>query len=184
LYLKNPEAWLESEVRRNLELVDATLWPAPLYGQVPAFTGCERGVIDILALGRDGRLAVIELKASEDPHLPLQALDYWMRVEWHARRSEFSELGYFAGKPIVPAAPRLLLLAPALAFHSTTETVLRFFSPAIEVERIGVGLEWQKKLQVVFRVRGAESPGLTTRDYHGEAHPSTGQSGSSEPQSE
>jgi hypothetical protein len=184
LSLKNPEAWLESEVRRNLESVDASLWPAPVYGQVPALTGCERGVIDLLALGYDGRLTVIELKASEDPHLPLQALDYWMRVEWHARRGEFSRFGYFAGKTILPEAPRLFLLAPALSFHSTTEILLRFFSPSIEVERIGVGLEWHKKLQVVFRVRGAESPGLITRDHHGKAYPSTGQSGGSEPQSE
>lgn len=184
LYLKNPEAWLESEVRRNLESVDATLWPSPIYGQVPAITGCERGVIDLLALGRDGRLAVIELKASEDPHLPLQALDYWMRVEWHTRRSEFSMLGYFAGKTIVPAAPRLLLLAPALSFHSTTETVLRFFSPSIDVERIGVGVEWHKKFQVAFRARGSEAPGLSAQDNHGKEHPSTDKSGGSEPQSE
>jgi hypothetical protein len=184
LYLRNPEAWLESQVRQNLESVDATFWPAPVYGQVPALTGCERGIIDLLALGRDGRLAVIELKASEDPHLPLQALDYWMRVEWHARANEFSKLGYFPGKAIVPAAPRLVLLAPALSFHSTTETVIRFLSPSIEVERIGVGLEWHKKLQVVFRARGAEPPGLSAQDHHGEAYPSTGKSGSSEPQSE
>ncbi|MDA2915079.1 hypothetical protein MYX77_14205, partial [Acidobacteriia bacterium AH_259_A11_L15] len=29
---------------------------------------------------RNGNLVVIELKVSADPHLPLQALDYWMRV--------------------------------------------------------------------------------------------------------
>jgi len=34
-------------------------------------------MIDVLTLTRDGRLAVVELKADEDIHLPLQGLDYW-----------------------------------------------------------------------------------------------------------
>ena len=59
--------------------------PKPVYGQVPQFAAGERGVIDLLAADRDGRLAVIELKAGQDIHLPLQALDYWMRVKWHLR---------------------------------------------------------------------------------------------------
>jgi hypothetical protein len=45
----------------------------------------------------------------------------------------------------------LLLVAPTLEFHPTTERILRFFSPAIEVERLGVGVEWQKNLKVVSR---------------------------------
>jgi hypothetical protein len=35
------------------------------------------------------RLAVGELKADEDIHLPLQALDYWPRVEWHHAAASF-----------------------------------------------------------------------------------------------
>jgi len=57
-----------------------------------------------------------------------------------------------------PAPPRLLLIAPALAFHPTTETILRYFRPEVEVERIGLGLEWRRELRVVFRARGAERP--------------------------
>ena len=90
LYLRNPEAWLESQVRKQIEAIDARLLPAPIYGQVPAFAAADRGVLDLLAVDRSGRLAVIELKASEDIHLPLQALDYWMRVKWHLDRREFS----------------------------------------------------------------------------------------------
>ena len=37
-------------------------------------------MLDLLTLDRNGRLTVIELKADEDLHLPLQALDYWIRV--------------------------------------------------------------------------------------------------------
>jgi hypothetical protein len=37
-------------------------------------------MIDVLAVTREGRLAVLELKAEKDIHLPLQGLDYWSRV--------------------------------------------------------------------------------------------------------
>jgi hypothetical protein len=81
LYRQYPESWLESQVRARLETIDASLLSAPVYGQVPAFAGGDRGVLDLLAVDRGGRLAVIELKASADLHLPLQSLDYWMRVK-------------------------------------------------------------------------------------------------------
>jgi hypothetical protein len=158
LYRAQPECWLESQARAHLADIDASLEPAPLYGQVPAFAGGERGVLDLLAAERTGRLAVLELKASEDVHLPLQALDYWLRVEWHLERGEFSERGYFPGISLVRKPPRLLLIAPALDFHPKTETILRYFSPSIPVERIGLGVEWRKKLRVIFRVRGSGSP--------------------------
>jgi hypothetical protein len=184
LFVRNPEAWLESEVRRNLETLEPALWPSPVYGQVPAITGCDRGVIDLLALERRGRLTVIEVKAAEDPHLPLQALDYWMRVEWHARRSEFTQNGYFPGLTVLTEAPRLFLIAPALRFHPTTEAILRFFSPEIQVERIGVGVEWQKALRVAFRARGAQPPGLRASHHNGQEYPSTSQGSDCEPQSQ
>lgn len=159
-YRRNPEAWLESLTRRHLRTLDAALMPTPVYGQVPSMAGTQHGVLDLLAMEARSRLAVLELKASEDPNLPLQALDYWIRVEWHARRGEFSANGYFPGAALSEDAPRLLLIAPALQFHPTTETILRFFSPAIEVERIGVGMEWRKDFRPVSRLRGAERPGL------------------------
>ena len=95
LYRRHPETWLASQVRRRLDLIDGDLLAKPLYGQVPTVAGPDRGIIDLLACDRRGRLAVIELKASEDIHLPLQALDYWMRVKWHLDRGEFSARGYF-----------------------------------------------------------------------------------------
>jgi len=158
LYRRNPEAWLESQLRAQPQVVDARLLPAPIYGQVPAFAGVDRGVLDLLAVEHTGRLSVIEIKATQDLHLPLQALDYWMRVAWHAARGEFSPLGYFPGIPLNRMAPRLLLVAPALEFHPSSETILRFFSSDILVERIGVGVEWQRELQVLFRLHGAEHP--------------------------
>ncbi len=151
LYLANPEAWLESQVRAQMERVDAGLIPTPVYGQVPAFAAADRGVIDLLAVDRAGRLAVLELKASQDIHLPLQALDYWMRVKWHLRRGEFASRGYFPGIELSNQTPRLLLVSPALDFHPSNERVLRFFSPEIPVERLGIGLQWRKELKIVSR---------------------------------
>ncbi len=55
-------------------------------------------MIDVLTVNRDGRLAVLELKADEDIHLPLQGIDYWARVAWHHARGEFQKFGYFAGR--------------------------------------------------------------------------------------
>ena len=116
LYLCHPEAWLESQVRAGIETIDSSLLQAPIYGQVPAFAAGDRGVIDLLAVDRTGRLAVIELKASADLHLPLQALDYWMRVNLHLARETFGECGYFPGIALRKDPPRLILVAPALNF--------------------------------------------------------------------
>lgn len=158
LYRQFPEAWLESRVRAQIETIDASLRAAPIYGQVPAFAAGERGVLDLLAVDRTGRLAVIELKASADLHLPLQAIDYWVRVKWHLDRGEFPAFGYFPGVALSPEPPRLLLVSPALDFHPTTEVILGYFSPAIDVARIGVGVEWRKGLHVMFRLDGAQRP--------------------------
>ncbi len=105
LYRRNPEAWLESEVRRNIQRIDACLLPTPVYGQVPAFAAADRGVLDLLAIDHRGRLAVIELKASEDVHLPLQALDYWMRVQWHVERRELSGQWLFPRPGVASRGP-------------------------------------------------------------------------------
>jgi hypothetical protein len=158
LYRQFPEAWLESLTRAEIETVDASLRRDLIYGQVPAFAAGERGVLDLLAVDHSGRLAVVELKATADLHLPLQALDYWIRVKWHLDRGEFDRYGYFPGVALRTDTPRLLLVSPALEFHPTTETILGFFAPEIEVERIGLAVEWRKGLHSVMRLRGAERP--------------------------
>jgi hypothetical protein len=157
-----PEAQLEARIRADIESLDATLHTQPVYGQVTEFAGGDRGIIDLLAVDRDGRLAVIELKVDQDIHLPLQALDYWMRVQWHLQRGEFAERGYFTGIPLRTDPPRLLLVAPALEFHPSNETVLSFFSPDIPVERVGLGIQWKGELKVVFRSPGKSWPLLSS----------------------
>ena len=157
-YRQYPEAWLESLARAHIQSIDASLLLSPIYGQVPAFAGGDRGVLDLLAVDYTGRLTVVELKASADLHLPLQALDYWIRVKWHLDRGEFPPSGYFPGVELRPEPPRLLLVSPALEFHPTSETLLDYFSPQIDVARIGLGVEWRKGLRVVFRLTGAQRP--------------------------
>jgi hypothetical protein len=151
LYRLQPEAWLESQARASIQQLEATLHPQPVYGQVPQFAGGERGVIDLLAVDVTGRLAVLELKATQDIHLPLQALDYWMRVKWHLEQGDLTRAGYFPGVPLTAQPPRLFLVAPALDFHPSNETILRYLAPEVQVERIGIGLEWRQELRVMFR---------------------------------
>jgi hypothetical protein len=87
-----PERWLESSVRSSLSTIDASLLQNPVHGQVLTFAAGDRDLIDLLAVSCSGRLAVLELKASEDIHLPVQALDYWMRIAWHAQNGELEHL--------------------------------------------------------------------------------------------
>ena len=153
LYTRHPETWLESQVRGNLETIDASLVMAPVYGQVPEMAAGTRGILDLLAVDRCGRLVVVELKASQDIHLPLQVLDYWMRVKWHLDRGEFAQCGYFPGIPLSDAPPRLVLVAPALEWHPANETVLKYLAPTIDVTRVGIGLKWKRGIEVMFRSR-------------------------------
>ncbi len=156
LYRRYPESWLESQVRRGIAKIDSRIRKDPIYCHVPAVAGVERGVIDLVACDDGGRLVVLELKASEDMHLPLQGLDYWMRVKWHLDRNEIASRGYFPRIELSARPPRLLLVSPAFDFHPTTETILKYFSPEIPVERVGVGADWRRNLRVAYRKTGAE----------------------------
>jgi hypothetical protein len=113
-------------------------------------------MIDVLAATREGRLAVVELKADEDIHLPLQGLDYWSRVRWHQQRGEFQKFGYFAGRELSAEPPLLVLVAPALHIHPTTDTLLRYLAPEIEWQLVAVDERWREGVRVTFRKRAGE----------------------------
>lgn len=151
LYRAAPERWLESVVREDCTRLDAQLDSQHLYSQVPALTAGDRGILDLLGVTRRGRLVVIELKASEDIQLPLQAVDYWLRVRRHQREGDFERYGYFPGVTIDPKPPLIWLAAPALRFHPATDTLLRYLSPEISVTRIGLNESWRSGLKVMFR---------------------------------
>jgi len=162
LWRMHPERWLESLVAHNVATLDGWLQPEPVYVQVPAFAAADRAMIDILAVTREARLAVIELKADEDLHLPLQGVDYWSRVLWHQSRGEFAQFGYFPGREISPQKPLLLLVAPALHVHPTTDTILRYLSPEIDWELLGIDEHWREEIRVVFRKRPPRGSGVTS----------------------
>jgi len=149
----HPERWLESLVVRNVTALENQFDPRFVYSQVPAFYASDRGMIDVLTVTREGRLAVIELKADEDIHLPLQGIDYWSRVVWHQERDEFHKFGYFAGREISGDSPLLVMVAPALHVHPATDILLRYISPRIEWAVLGIDERWRKELRVVFRKR-------------------------------
>jgi hypothetical protein len=159
LYRMQPERWLESVLRRDVEPLDAHLDAAHVYTQVPAFAAADRGMLDLLGVTKDGRLAVIELKADDDLHLALQGLDYWVRVRWHHLQhpdnvtglGEFQRHGYFGGLPLSPEPPRLYLVAPALRIHPATEVVLRYLSPRVEWILAALNERWRDKAKVVWR---------------------------------
>ena len=158
LWRMHPERWLESLVFGNIGALDRRLLAETVYAQVPAFAAADRAMIDILAATRDARLAVIELKADEDIHLPLQGVDYWSRVAWHQSRGEFAQFGYFPGHEISQQKPLLMLVAPALHVHPTTDTILRYLSPEIEWEVFGIDEHWREEIRVVFRKRPVRAP--------------------------
>lgn len=151
LWRMYPERWLESLVFENVTAIHAGLDPAHVYSQVPAFSAADRAMIDVLACTYDRRLAVLELKADEDIHLPLQGLDYWARVHWHHQRGEFQQYGYFPGLDLSPQPPLLFLVAPSFRVHPAVETVLRYFSPKLDWTLTGVDERWRDGVRVVFR---------------------------------
>jgi len=153
LWRMHPERWLESLVAADVSVIDGRLDSVCAYSQVPAFSAADRAMIDVLTTTHEGRLAVVELKADEDIHLPLQGLDYWARVAWHHERGEFQRFGYFDGRELSSEKPLLFLVAPALHVHPTTDVLLRYISSEIEWEFAGVDERWREGVKVIFRKR-------------------------------
>jgi hypothetical protein len=164
LYRMQPERWLESVLRREVSAIDDRLDSAHVYTQVPAFAAADRGMLDLLSVTSDGRLAVIEIKADEDLHLALQGLDYWIRVRAHHLENpdratglgEFQRHGYFGGLRLAVGSPRLYLVAPALRVHPATELVLRHLSPQVEWTLVALDERWRSKIRVTWRRRSGE----------------------------
>ncbi len=128
LFRLQPEHWFESCLRAEMAELLPGLRSDVVYSQVPALSRGDRGMLDLLTLDRQGRLVVIELKADEDLQLPMQALDYWIRVRAlnEDRKmgtsgralSAFERMGYFQGNEVSPLPPRLLLSRAGLAHSS------------------------------------------------------------------
>jgi hypothetical protein len=156
LWRLHSERWLESLVMKNVAALDERLSRRHTYSQVPAFSASDRAMIDVLTATRDSQLAIVELKADEDIHLPLQGLDYWSRVAWHHSRGEFKKFGYFREAELSAQDPLLFLVAPALHIHPMTDTLLRYISPEIDWTLVAIDERWREELKVIFRKRSRQ----------------------------
>lgn len=155
LYRTAAESWLESILRRDITRLDPGLIIAPLHAQFRTARGGPLGVrpIDLLALRRDGRLVVIELKVSEDREHVLQGADYWRRVEAHRRRGHITRAKLFGEMKISDESPLVYLVAPTLRFHPSFQTMARTIAPDIEIYRFDINEDWRSGVRVMRRMR-------------------------------
>ncbi len=151
LFRAQPERWLQSLIAEDLSRLDINLDPEHLYEQVLANSAGHRGILDLLAVTRNGRLVILELKASECVDLPMQAADYWARIRKHQSAHDLQRYGYFAGMTLQPAPPLVYLISPALRFHPSTGVLLGYLSPEIEVVRIGIAESWRRGIRIMMR---------------------------------
>ena len=151
LYRAQAERWMQTLVMSDASQIDLALDPAHVYEQVFAQSAGQHGVLDLLCVTRTHRLAIVELKAVENPDLPLQAGDYWSRIRHLQVHGDLVRYGYFSGLELHSDPPLVYLVAPALRFHPSTDTLLRFLKPEIEVIRVGLVEGWRRGLRVVMR---------------------------------
>jgi hypothetical protein len=93
------------------------------------------------------------LKVSEETEFAFQALDYWLRVEWHRARGDFYRRGYFEGFPLIDSPPLLYLVAPLFRFHETTRLIAASIDKRVPLYRIGINEDWRKGVRVLLRER-------------------------------
>jgi hypothetical protein len=153
MFRYQPERWLEAIISHDVTALDSTLDPRFVYAQVPTYRGDQRTFIDLLAVTREGRLVVMELKVSEETEFSFQALDYWLRVEWHRARGDFHRRGYFEGLGLIDEPPLLYLVAPLFRFHETTKLIAGSIHERVPVYRIGINEDWRGGVRVLLRER-------------------------------
>lgn len=153
LYRAAPEAWLESILRRNVKLLDDNLILAPIYNQFRS----SNDKIDLLALRRDGRLVIIELKTKPDREMIFQAADYWRKIELQRRRGILAEADLFGGREIIDRPSLVYLAAPALSFHRDLDLFAAAIDPEVEIWRFELHEKWRGAVKVVGRRSHSEA---------------------------
>lgn len=147
LYARAPENWLESLLRRDIKQLDANLILSPVYNQFRV----ARERIDLLALRRDGRLIVIELKVAPDREMVFQAAGYWRQIEQMRRAGVLRRARIFGDLEISDAQPLVFLVAPMLGFHRDLEFLSKTIAPEIEIYRYDLSENWRENLKVLRR---------------------------------
>ncbi|HEX8248329.1 MAG TPA: hypothetical protein VF599_09170 [Pyrinomonadaceae bacterium] len=146
-YRLAPESWLEALLRKNIKLLDANLILSPLYQQFRA----ERGHIDLLALRKDGRLVIIELKVAPDRASVFQAAGYWRKIELQRRNGNLQKAKIFGDLEISGAPALCYLAAPMLSFHPDSAFLAQTIAPEIEIYRFDLNENWRENLKVIKR---------------------------------
>jgi hypothetical protein len=142
---------MQSLVMQDVSRIEITLDPEHVYEQVFAQAGGQHGILDLLLVTRTKRLAILELKATENPDLPFEAADYWLRIRRHQAQGDLARYGYFSGFPLQAAPPVVYLVAPALRFHPATDTILRYSTAEMDIVRVGLAESWRRGLRVAMR---------------------------------
>ena len=106
---------------------------------------------NFLWVTRTGRLALLELKAKENLNLLLQAADYWSRICQRLSDGGLQRYGYFSGLELSQKAAAVYLVAPGLRFHPSTDDLLHYLNPDIELVRIGLAESWRRGIRVMMR---------------------------------
>jgi hypothetical protein len=160
LYRAAPEAWLESLLRRDITQLDPGLRLAPLHAQFRTSLATGAGgvgeaarPIDLLAMRRDGRLVVIELKVSADREHVLQGADYWRRIYAQHQAGHIKRARLFDDAEISDEAPLVYLVAPTLRFHRSFQTLAQCITPEIEMYRFDLNEDWRVRVRVARRTR-------------------------------
>jgi hypothetical protein len=152
LFRAAPEAWLESILRRDITRLDPGLRLAPLHAQFRASReGAAARPVDLLALRRDGRLVVVELKVAEDAALALQGADYWRRIEAHRRAGDIMRARLFGDAEVSDEPPLVYLVAPMLRFHRSFAALAYCVRPEVEMYRLDINEDWRAGVRVVRR---------------------------------
>ena len=146
-YRTAAEAWLESILRRNIRALDANLILSPIYNQFRFV----RDKIYLLAIRKDGRLVIIELKTQPDREMIFQAADYWRKIELQRRRGLLAATDLFDGREILDKPALIYLAAPAWSFHRDFEFFARTVSPDIELWRFELHENWRENVKVLAR---------------------------------
>ena len=146
-YRASPEAWLESILRGNIKQLDPNLILSPIYNQFR--TAADK--IDLLAIRRDGRLVIIELKTSPDRETVFQAADYWRTIELQRRRGELARIRAFGDLEILDMPALVYTVAPALSFHRDFGLFAKCLRKDLEVWRFELHENWRSEIKVLAR---------------------------------
>lgn len=138
-----PEAWLEAKLKNDISKLDENLILSPLHNQFRA----SSEQIDLLALRKDGRLVIIELKVSPNREHLFQALDYWQEIE--KQRLAGNLRGLFGEFEIVDAPSLIYLVAPHSCFHQDFNLLAQTVSEKLEISRFDLNENWREIIKVV-----------------------------------